>query len=155
MLLTQVNPSYVRFCVGVLLIAYATYNLARPPLGPFKIGFSTWLAGMPKDVSDWPSNLPSPSAASHVRGALGHGRPGAPRIAQVVGQAKSRMGSTSLFLVSALRLCCDKCTRTSVSQPPPKHRRSARSRRRPAMPCVGAPSHVWSTVIYPLHPNLS
>jgi uncharacterized protein len=38
MLLTHVNPSYVRFGVGVLLIVYAVYSLARPPFGPFKIG---------------------------------------------------------------------------------------------------------------------
>lgn len=44
MLLTHINPSYVRLSVGVLLIVYATYNLARPPLGPFKIS-------APADVS--------------------------------------------------------------------------------------------------------
>jgi uncharacterized protein len=38
MLLTHVNPSYVRFGVGVLLVLYAIYGLARPPFGPFKIG---------------------------------------------------------------------------------------------------------------------
>jgi uncharacterized membrane protein YfcA len=38
MLLTHVNPSYVRFGVGVLLVIYAIYSLARPPFGPFKIG---------------------------------------------------------------------------------------------------------------------
>ena len=38
MLLTHVNPSWVRFGVGVLLVVYAVYSLARPPLGPFRIG---------------------------------------------------------------------------------------------------------------------
>jgi uncharacterized membrane protein YfcA len=38
LLLTHINPSYVRFGVGVLLVLYAVYSLARPPLGPFKIG---------------------------------------------------------------------------------------------------------------------
>ncbi|MCK1640170.1 sulfite exporter TauE/SafE family protein [Bradyrhizobium sp. 157] len=38
MLLTHLNPTYLRFGVGVLLILYATYSLVRPPLGPFKIG---------------------------------------------------------------------------------------------------------------------
>lgn len=37
MLLTHVNPSYVRLGVGVLLVIYAVYSLARPPFGPFKI----------------------------------------------------------------------------------------------------------------------
>ena len=53
MLLTQTNPSYLRFGVGILLVAYATYGLTRPPLGPFKItapadiaiGFSNGLLG--------------------------------------------------------------------------------------------------------------
>jgi uncharacterized protein len=38
MLLTHVNPGWVRFGVGVLLVVYAIYSLARPALGPFKIG---------------------------------------------------------------------------------------------------------------------
>src|SRR5215470_12808053 len=38
MLLTQIDPTQVRFGVGVLLVLYAAYSLARPPLGPFKIG---------------------------------------------------------------------------------------------------------------------
>ena len=37
MLLTHIDPSYVRFGVGILLVVYATYSLVRPPLGPFKI----------------------------------------------------------------------------------------------------------------------
>jgi uncharacterized membrane protein YfcA len=37
-LLTHINPSYVRLGVGVLLVIYAAYSLARPPFGPFKIG---------------------------------------------------------------------------------------------------------------------
>jgi uncharacterized protein len=38
MLLTLINPTWVRFGVGVLLVLYAAYGLGRPPLGPFKIG---------------------------------------------------------------------------------------------------------------------
>jgi len=38
MLLTHVNPTWMRFGVGVLLVLYAAYGLVRPPLGPFKIG---------------------------------------------------------------------------------------------------------------------
>ena len=38
MLLTRIDPTSVRLGVGVLLVAYSIYSLARPPLGPFKIG---------------------------------------------------------------------------------------------------------------------
>jgi uncharacterized protein len=38
MLLTHVNPTYLRFGVGVLLVVYATYNLARPAIKPITIG---------------------------------------------------------------------------------------------------------------------
>jgi uncharacterized protein len=38
MLLTYTNPSYVRFGVGVLLVLYAIYGLARPAFKPMKIG---------------------------------------------------------------------------------------------------------------------
>lgn len=38
MLLPHINPSYLRFGVGVLLVAYATYSLVRPPIKPMKIG---------------------------------------------------------------------------------------------------------------------
>src|SRR5205085_2412450 len=44
MLLTHINPSYVRFGVGVLLVFYAVYSLARPPFGHFKIGASADVA---------------------------------------------------------------------------------------------------------------
>lgn len=37
LLLTHINPTHLRFGIGVLLVAYATYSLVRPPLGPFKI----------------------------------------------------------------------------------------------------------------------
>ena len=37
-LLTHVDPTWVRFGVGVLLVLYATYSLVRPPFGPYKIG---------------------------------------------------------------------------------------------------------------------
>lgn len=53
MLLTHINPTYLRFGVGVLLIVYATYNLVHPPVKPMKIsapadvaiGFSNGLLG--------------------------------------------------------------------------------------------------------------
>ncbi|MBI5320076.1 sulfite exporter TauE/SafE family protein [Bradyrhizobium sp.] len=38
MLLTHIDPTHVRFGVGVLLVLYAVYSLTRPPLGPFRIG---------------------------------------------------------------------------------------------------------------------
>lgn len=38
MLLTKIDPTWIRFGVGVLLVIYAMYSLARPPIGPFKIG---------------------------------------------------------------------------------------------------------------------
>jgi hypothetical protein len=37
-LLTYVNPGYIRFGVGVLLMLYATYSLVRPAFKPMKIG---------------------------------------------------------------------------------------------------------------------
>lgn len=49
MLLTHINPTYVRFGVGVLLVLYATYSLVRPPMGPLKIG-------VPADVAIGISN---------------------------------------------------------------------------------------------------
>jgi len=41
MLLTYINPSHLRFGVGLLLVLYATYSLVRPRLKPFKIGAPT------------------------------------------------------------------------------------------------------------------
>ena len=38
MLLTHINPAYLRIGVGALLVLYATYSLARPPIKPMKIG---------------------------------------------------------------------------------------------------------------------
>jgi uncharacterized membrane protein YfcA len=38
MLLTDINPSFLRFGVGALLVLYAIYNLVRPPIKPLKIG---------------------------------------------------------------------------------------------------------------------
>lgn len=38
LLLTHANPAWLRVGVGVLLAVYAAYGLARPPLGPFRIG---------------------------------------------------------------------------------------------------------------------
>jgi uncharacterized membrane protein YfcA len=37
MLLTQVNPTYLRFGVGVLLVLYAAYSFVRPPTKPMRI----------------------------------------------------------------------------------------------------------------------
>jgi uncharacterized protein len=37
-ILTYLNPGYVRFGVGVLLVLYAIYSLARPVFAPMKIG---------------------------------------------------------------------------------------------------------------------
>jgi len=37
-LLTYINPAYLRFGVGVLLVLYAIYSLARPAFKPMKIG---------------------------------------------------------------------------------------------------------------------
>ena len=36
-LLTYINPTYLRFCVGLLLVLYATYSLVRPSIKPLKI----------------------------------------------------------------------------------------------------------------------
>jgi uncharacterized membrane protein YfcA len=49
MLLTHINPSWLRFGVGVLLAVYAVYSLARPPIGPMKIG-------VPADIAIGVSN---------------------------------------------------------------------------------------------------
>lgn len=38
MLLTRIDPTWIRVGVGVLLVLYAIYSLVRPPLGPFRIG---------------------------------------------------------------------------------------------------------------------
>ena len=40
-LLSYINPSHVRFGVGVLLVLYAIYSLARPAFRPMKIGTAT------------------------------------------------------------------------------------------------------------------
>jgi uncharacterized membrane protein YfcA len=40
-LLAYLNPDYLRVGVGVLLIAYSTYALARPHLKPIQAGFAT------------------------------------------------------------------------------------------------------------------
>lgn len=44
MLLTRIDPAWIRIGVGALLVLYAVYGLARPPLGPFKIGAPTDIA---------------------------------------------------------------------------------------------------------------
>ena len=36
--LTWINPAYLRFGVGVLLVLYTIYGLARPAFKPMKIG---------------------------------------------------------------------------------------------------------------------
>lgn len=39
MLLTYINPAYLRAGVGVLLVAYSIYNLAQPAFAPVRAGF--------------------------------------------------------------------------------------------------------------------
>lgn len=41
LLLTYINPVYVRLGVGFLLVVYAIYSLARPAFKPMKIGAAT------------------------------------------------------------------------------------------------------------------
>jgi uncharacterized protein len=41
MLLTYLNPSHIRFGVGVLLVLYTSYGLLRPAFKPMKIGVGT------------------------------------------------------------------------------------------------------------------
>ena len=41
LLLTYINPAYLRLGVGVLLMLYAIYSLARPAFKPMKIGSAT------------------------------------------------------------------------------------------------------------------
>ena len=43
-LLTYINPAYLRFGVGVLLVLYAIYGLARPAFKPMKIGAGSDIA---------------------------------------------------------------------------------------------------------------
>src|SRR5262245_65647028 len=43
-LLTHVNPTWVRFGVGVLLVLYAAYSLLRPPIKQLKIEDSADIA---------------------------------------------------------------------------------------------------------------
>ena len=44
MLLTHINPTLLRFGVGVLLVLYAVYTLVRPPIKPMKIEAPTDVA---------------------------------------------------------------------------------------------------------------
>ena len=43
MLLTQINPTYMRTGIGVLLVIYSIYGLAKPAIKPIK-------SGMPADI---------------------------------------------------------------------------------------------------------
>jgi hypothetical protein len=43
-LLTYINPVYLRFGVGALLVLYTTYSLARPAFKPVKIGVAPDIA---------------------------------------------------------------------------------------------------------------
>jgi uncharacterized membrane protein YfcA len=43
-ILAYVNPTYVRLGVGVLLVLYSIYSLARPVFAPMKIGIGTDIA---------------------------------------------------------------------------------------------------------------
>src|ERR1700709_2443320 len=40
-LLRHLNPAYLRFGVGILLVLYTVYGLARPAIKPMKIGIGT------------------------------------------------------------------------------------------------------------------
>jgi uncharacterized membrane protein YfcA len=44
MMLTYLNPAYVRFGVGLLLVLYTVYALARPAFKPMKIGIAPDIA---------------------------------------------------------------------------------------------------------------
>jgi uncharacterized membrane protein YfcA len=44
MMLTYINPLYLRFGVGVLLVFYTIYGLARPAFKPMKIGIAPDIA---------------------------------------------------------------------------------------------------------------
>jgi uncharacterized membrane protein YfcA len=44
MMLTYINPAYVRFGVGLLLVLYTVYALARPAIKPMKIGIAPDIA---------------------------------------------------------------------------------------------------------------
>lgn len=44
LLLSYINPVYLRFGVGVLLVLYTIYGLARPALKPIKIGIAADVA---------------------------------------------------------------------------------------------------------------
>jgi uncharacterized membrane protein YfcA len=44
MMLTYINPAYVRFGVGLLLVLYTVYALARPAFKPMKIGIAPDIA---------------------------------------------------------------------------------------------------------------
>src|SRR3981081_1937177 len=43
-LLNHINPVYLRFGVGVLLVLYTVYGLARPAVKPMKIGIAADIA---------------------------------------------------------------------------------------------------------------
>ena len=43
-LLTYINPVYLRFGVGVMLVLYTIYGLARPAFKPMKIGIGPDIA---------------------------------------------------------------------------------------------------------------
>ena len=43
-LLDYINPVYLRFGVGVLLVLYTIYGLARPAFKPMKIGVGSDIA---------------------------------------------------------------------------------------------------------------
>jgi uncharacterized protein len=43
-ILAYVNPTYMRFGVGVLLVLYSVYSLTRPVFAPMKIGTGTDIA---------------------------------------------------------------------------------------------------------------
>ena len=57
-LLTYLNPGYVRFGVGVLLVIYSAYGLAKPAFTRHKVGAATEAAG-PRTNSERCSSLSS------------------------------------------------------------------------------------------------
>src|SRR6266576_6983830 len=74
LLLTYINPVYLRLGVGVLLVLYAVYSLARPAFKPMKIGAAPdigigFVNGLVDGLTDWvASSRPSPASGAAGRG---------------------------------------------------------------------------------------
>lgn len=79
MLLTDINPTYLRFGVGVLLVLYATYSLVRPPIKPMKISAPADVAiGILTGCSEVSPVSGASSQPSPASGADGQGTSNAP-----------------------------------------------------------------------------